>query len=545
MKFEVSRKTLSAELGWQQALRYGLWFAVLAFAAGALLDTRSGQADPFDTVSYPVLALALLLLQFAVTRIPALSARVITTLVVVISIFFLSKLIEVLYGPAGMGQPGGHLVQAEMTETFFWVPTLYVLLFFVPQLRVAHTVATVFFGCFVAASVVYVLNRSFGPTEYGVLFALIELNLSNLTLLALSRGLLGFREQYTRNQVRSEAFERLAYTDLLTELPNRLQLDLSLDGAVARGLPFSVIFVDIDGLKLVNDSLGHAAGDEVLQQLAARLKASLHTGDGIVRISGDEFVLLIQGSGEDAAQRAQEVLRDFRRSFQTQAKEVQLTASIGPSCFPQDATDAATLLKHADSAMYTVKSRAKNGVRRFEPLLDAEIEQRKMLELDFKVALERGELSLAYQPIYDLASGQIRKAEALLRWNHPVQGNVSPAVFIPLVESSSAILDVGSWVLETACLQARRWHDESGCLLTVTVNVAPVQFAQSGFVEVVQRALRLSGLPASALELELTEGAVMWNLETVRGVLLELQRLGVRVAVDDFGTGYSSLSYLN
>jgi diguanylate cyclase (GGDEF)-like protein len=431
-----------------------------------------------------------------------------------------------------------------MTETFFWVPTLYVLLFFVPHLRVAHTVATVFFSCFIGASVVYVLTRSFGPSEYGVLFALIELNLSNLTLLALSRGLLSFRERYTSNQVRAEAFERLAHTDLLTELPNRLQLDLSLAVAVTRGLPFSVIFVDIDGFKLVNDSLGHAAGDEVLQQLAARLKTSLQSGDEAFRISGDEFVLLCQNSGQEAARRAQEVLRDFRRSFQTQAQEVQLTASIGFSCFPQDATDASTLLKHADSAMYMVKSRAKNGVRRFEPLLDAEIEQRKMLELDFKVALERGELSLAYQPIYDLASGQMRKAEALLRWNHPLQGNVSPAVFIPLVESSSAILEVGSWVLETACLEAKRWRDVSGFPLIVTVNVAPVQFVQSGFVEVIQQALRLSGLPASALELEVTEGAVMWSMETVRGVLLELQRLGVRVAVDDFGTGYSSLSYL-
>ena len=547
MKVEVAGETGSAEIaqvGWQRTLRYGLWFAILAFAAGALLDARSGQADRFDTVSYPLLTLALLLLQVAVSRIPALSARGITTLVVVISVFFLAKLIEVLYGTVGTGHPGDHLTQAEMTETFFWVPTLYVLLFFVPHLRVAHTVATVFFGCFVGASVVYVLTRSFGPSEYGVLFALTELNLSNLTLLALSRGLLSFREQYTRNQIRSEAFERLASTDLLTELPNRLQLDLSLAGAVKSQLPISVIFVDIDGFKLVNDSLGHAAGDEVLQQLAVRLKALLLSGDEVFRISGDEFVLLIQGSGQVAAQRAQEVLRDFRRSFQTLAQEIHLTASIGISCFPQDATDAATLLKHADSAMYMVKSRAKNGVRRFEPLIDAEIEQRKMLELDFKVALERGELSLAYQPIYDLASRQIRKAEALLRWSHPLQGNVSPAVFIPLVDSSSAILEVGGWVLETACLQAKHWHDESGCPLTVTVNVAPVQFAQSGFADVVQRALRLSGLPASALELELTEGAVMWNLETVREVLLELQHLGVRVAVDDFGTGYSSLSYL-
>ncbi len=245
-----------------------------------------------------------------------------------------------------------------------------------------------------------------------------------------------------------------------------------------------------------------------------------------------------------AVERAQHTLLDLTRPYLAQGQIFHLSASIGVSSFPEDAQDAATLLKHADSAMYYIKNLSKNGVRRFEPALDIQIEQQKAMEREFHSALARDQLHLVFQPIYALGSGELRKVETLLRWTHPLFGNVSPGVFIPLAESNSQIVAVGQWVLRQACFQAQRWHELYGTRSVVTVNVSPLQFAQPGFVDSVRGALKESGLAADQLELELTEGAVMRNLQAVQAALLELQRLGVRVAIDDFGTGYSSLSYL-
>jgi diguanylate cyclase len=524
---------------WRRAVLLSLPMAAFAFALGALLDGPSGQSTPFDRVSYPVLTGCILLLELLFWRLPQATNRLITALVVSTSVFFLGKLVYILNL-----MPTGHSVQVELTETFFWVPALYVLSFFVPNLRLARLVSGLFFVGMALVSLVYLVQHGLNAASLGASFALLELNLANLTLLALSNAFIGFKEHVVRAQAQSETLQRLAYADLLTGLPNRLHIDRVLDQRTDEDLPFSLLYIDMDGFKVVNDTLGHAAGDAVLREISARLTEHLGPDDLAVRLSGDEFMLVLPCGPDAAVVSAQQVLLALTRPFLVQGQLFHLTASIGVSSYPDDAREAITLLRHADSAMYTIKSSTKNGVQRFEPNLNTEIERQKTLTRELQFALERGEFSLVYQPIYALGSGELHKAETLLRWTHPTFGSVTPDVFIPLAEASTQILAIGQWVLEQACRQAQTWHRPGGVPPIVTVNVSPVQFAQSGFVASVRHALQQSGLPATRLELELTEGAVMRNLPAVQQALHDLQRLGVRVAIDDFGTGYSSLSYL-
>ncbi len=529
-----------AEDGWRRTLLIAMPAAGLAFFAGLLLDGPSRQSTPFDRVAYPLLTLGVVVLEVLLWRFRRATGQVVTALVTAISAFFLSKLIYVLFF-----LPAGASVQAEMTESFFWIPSLYVLSLFVPNLRAARGISLAFFAGVLLSSVGYALDQRVTPRTTGVLFALVELNLANLTLLALTNVFIGYKDRLARSQSKAETLQRLAFTDLLTGLPNRLQLEHELQGAIERGEPFSLLFIDIDGFKLINDTLGHGAGDEVLRDFAERLQRYLKDGDLAARMSGDEFVLVLHGTGtERALALAHHVLDSVTQPYMARAQMVQLTASIGISACPEDAQDAETVLRHADAAMYHVKTTGKNGVRRFDHALDAQLERRKLLEREFQFALAGDQLSVVYQPIYDLGSGQLVKAETLLRWTHPEFGAVSPTTFIPIAESSGQIARVGTWVLRTACAQARTWRDLTGESLVLSVNVSPLQFAHQDFVQQVKDALMSSGLPASALELELTEGALIHHPDTVQLALRELQRMGVGIAIDDFGTGYSSLSYL-
>ncbi|WP_415831339.1 putative bifunctional diguanylate cyclase/phosphodiesterase [Deinococcus frigens] len=526
--------------GWRLILLLAIPVAAFAFFLGALLDPLSGQSTPFDRLAYPALTVGSLLLELVLWRRPKNIGGVVTTLVLLSCLFFLGKLIYVLYLPVP-----GLLVQAEMTESFFWIPAIYVLSLFIPSLNAARNITFIFFAAMTLCSVGYAALNGWTAQTGGVLFALTEMLLANLTLLTLTQAFIGYKDRLSGIQAQAQTLERLVDTDLLTGLPSRLRLERELDEAVGRHEAFTLLFIDVDGFKMVNDTLGHSAGDEVLREFAARLRAALKTRDLAARIGGDEFVVVVKGTSPTwATVLAQQLLAGLAVPFTVRGQQVQLSASIGVSAYPDDGQDTETLLRHADAAMYQIKRAGRNGVRRFDAALDAQLERTVLLTREFQSALAREQLTLVYQPIYHLETGEMSKIEALLRWNHPEFGEVSPGVFVPIAETSGQIMSVGRWVLERACMQARRWREAHGWAGTVTVNVSPVQFAQPGFVDEVKQALLLSGLPAYKLELELTEGAVMQSPALVQAALRGLQRLGVEITIDDFGTGYSSLAYL-
>ncbi|MCQ4346273.1 EAL domain-containing protein [Pseudomonas stutzeri] len=342
----------------------------------------------------------------------------------------------------------------------------------------------------------------------------------------------------------------LAETDPLTQLPNRARLYTRLGEAIERaerdGLQLAVLFIDLDRFKNINDSLGHAVGDGLLTQVAQRLSAAVRTGDTVSRLGGDEFVILLEGLGEgtQAAQVAQNLLNACSGHYCVAEHELAVTPSIGIALCPADGRDAETLLKNADTAMYHAKSAGRNNYQFFAPAMNTRVREHLELENRLRQALARDELSLHYQPQYDLASGRLSGCEALLRWHNPVLGQVPPSKFIPIAEDSGLILPLGAWVLNEACRQAMAWRAAGLPPLRVAVNVSALQFRHGDLAEVVQRALARSGLPAELLELELTESVLAENLEQVNATLQRLKEIGVRLAMDDFGTGYSSLSYL-
>ncbi|WP_309570660.1 EAL domain-containing protein [Deinococcus sp.] len=334
--------------------------------------------------------------------------------------------------------------------------------------------------------------------------------------------------------------EQLATHDELTGLPNRAHLHLALSSMIARGQPFAVALVDLDNFKAINDTLGHEVGDEVLRGSGARMQLSLPAGASVSRLGGDEFALLLPAeTTEHVTVWLAALMEQLARPLPTSAAELRIQASVGVSCWPDDATDGSALLRYADLAMYHAKATA-GGVAHYRPELSADAQRRSMLERSLQGVVERGELWLAYQPVVELASGQVVGCEALLRWNSPEHGAVSPAQFIPIAEERGMINGIGAWVLEEACQQAAQWQ-RAGLNLKVAVNVSAVQLRDPRFDEVVAATLRASGLPPSLLELEVTETAVMSNVTGATELLARVRHLGVSVALDDFGTGFASL----
>lgn len=524
---------------WRVPLLFALPAAALAFLIGWVLDYPSSQGTPFDLLLYPLSVALLLGLTVVLWRAPQRMNQVVTVLVVAMSLFFLCKLILILFV-----MPQTYQVELEMTETFFWIPALQVLSFFIPNLRGARRSSIAFFSLFFLVSVAYLIRASFNTVHLGIVYALLELNVANLGLFVVTNTFIGFKEKYVRSIVAQDTMRRLVVTDVLTGLPNRERLNEVISEAVDEQRPFSLLFIDLDGFKLINDTLGHVAGDHVLQLVAGRLSHRVSPSFFVARLSGDEFVVLLFSPPETSLDLARMILNDLSQPMLTDGQVVHLSASIGMSVYPEDGQEAQSLIQHADSAMYTIKTLGKQGVRRFEPEIDAGIERLQLMERALMVALSEQQLHLMYQPICSLDDGVVRKLETLLRWTHPTLGAVSAAEFIPIAENNGQIIPIGDWVLRAACQQARRWNDETGRAVTVCVNVSPLQFAQPGFVGSVREALRRADLPASALEIELTESAVMRRVDLVKGSLRELQALGVRIAIDDFGTGYSSLSYL-
>lgn len=338
--------------------------------------------------------------------------------------------------------------------------------------------------------------------------------------------------------------------DPLTGLFNRNMFDDRLHQALAQAARFerslALLFIDLDGFKLVNDTLGHTAGDLLLGELAKRLRATLREGDVIGRIGGDEFVVLIEEFTEvvQVAEVAKKVLENVVRPFTLQGRECQVTASLGISVFPDDGKDADTLIRNADMAMYLVKQQGKNSFRFFSPQMNTHLVERLSLESGLRRAIELGELLLLYQPRVGVRDGQVTGVEALLRWQHPTQGLLGPGEFIPVAEEAGLIAAIGEWALHSACRQARAWRDQNLPLLRVAVNLSQKQFLQESLIQVVREALHRTGLDPARLELEITEEMVIRNPERAARLLAQLKDTGVRVVVDSFGTGYSSLSTL-
>jgi diguanylate cyclase (GGDEF)-like protein/PAS domain S-box-containing protein len=341
-----------------------------------------------------------------------------------------------------------------------------------------------------------------------------------------------------------------AQHDLVTNLPNRLLLNDRITQSIAfarrNKKSLAVIFLDLDHFKNINDSLGHATGDNLLQSVSKRLLCSVRDSDTVSRQGGDEFVILLSETNdpEDAATSARKILRSLSGPHSIGGLDLHIDGSIGISVYPGDGEDFETLIKSADTAMYHAKEMGRNNFQFFKTAMNLKAVERQSLEGCLRLALEREEFLLHYQPKVDLNSGEITGVEALIRWLHPDRGLVPPAQFIPVAEDTGLILPIGHWVLREACRQAREWQDAGLPFKRMSVNVSAAEFRHENFVESVRMTLSETGLAARYLDLELTEGVLMQDAESTAAVLQELKIMGVQLAVDDFGTGYSSLSYL-
>lgn len=360
-------------------------------------------------------------------------------------------------------------------------------------------------------------------------------------------------ENFDRADEKNEADERIEYLashDSLTDLPNRETfnglLREAIDEAQRHDRRFALLFIDLDRFKVINDSLGHEAGDLLLLEVATRLRSALRASDVVARLGGDEFVVILDQCGEiDDVQRiATGLLTALAEPMELAGHECHTTASIGIAMYPANGADAQTLTKNADMAMYLAKEDGKNGYRFFSKEVKTQSIERLSLESALRRALEREQFSLNYQPKVDMESGQITGVEALLRWNHPDLGNVSPAQFIPLAEETGLIVPIGRWVLNEACAQAIAWQRRGLLPLSMAVNLSPRQFADEHLLQDVDEALAASGMSPVLLQLEVTESMMMRNVGRALKVLDAIQSRGIRLAIDDFGTGYSSMSLM-
>jgi diguanylate cyclase (GGDEF)-like protein len=308
----------------------------------------------------------------------------------------------------------------------------------------------------------------------------------------------------------------------------------------------AVLFLDLDGFKHINDSLGHPIGDKLLQSIAKRLVKCVRATDTVSRQGGDEFVVLLSEmeQSEDAAITARRMLQTVAEAHSVDAHDLYVTASIGVSVYPDDGVDAETLIKNADMAMYQAKENGRQSYQFFKPAMNVRAVARQSIEESLRRALERQEFALVYQPKVSLKTGEITGAEALLRWTHPTRGPISPAKFIPVAEDSGLILPIDRWVLREACKQTRAWADSGLPQVAISVNVSAMEFRNEKFLEGIFAILKETGLNPRLLELELTESVLMKRPAATESILKALRAKGVQLSVDDFGTGYSSLSYL-
>jgi diguanylate cyclase (GGDEF)-like protein len=366
------------------------------------------------------------------------------------------------------------------------------------------------------------------------------------TLLTMAASIIGARQ---RQQV-EEKIRYQALHDLLTGLPNRLLfnelLSKTLSNATRNSESLAVIFLDLDRFKVINDTLGHTLGDQLLQSVAQRLQDLLRGGDTIARWGGDEFTILLPRVTdiEEVTQVAYRILQALENAFHLQGHELYVSASLGIALLDRNSPDAETLIQHADAALYYAKDKGRNNYQFYSVSLSAKNPELLTLEKSLRYALERNELRLYYQPRVNIATGEITSMEALLRWQHPEMGLVAPSVFIPLAEESGLIIPVGEWVLRTACSQNKTWQDAGFPPIMIAVNLSLKQFRQPKLVEIIATVLEQTGLEPRFLELEIMETTAIEDVDFTRTVLEDLQQMGVYISIDDFGTGHSSLSRL-
>lgn len=365
-----------------------------------------------------------------------------------------------------------------------------------------------------------------------------------------AQGFVGTITDITERKETEQKIYHQAKYDSLTGLPNRTLFGEKLFNELVRscrsGKHLGVMFIDLDRFKWVNDTMGHSAGDQLLKEVARRLTSMFRQVDTVARLGGDEFTVLltdIRRAG-DAEIAARKLLSALAEPFHIEGRELTVSGSIGITIAPTDGEEMGTLMRNADNAMYRAKEAGRNGFAFFEPGMDAAVHERLQLESDLRRSVERGELELRYQPIADFQTGRATGVEALVRWRHPEQGYIPPDQFIPIAEESSLIAEIGDWVLQTACRQARAWHDAGIVGANVSVNLSGRQFIYRDCEQMVRDVLEDSGLPPNMLTLEITENTLLDEKPELTETLRNLRALGVRISLDDFGTGYSSLSYL-
>nr|WP_297351577.1 EAL domain-containing protein [uncultured Caldimonas sp.] len=363
-------------------------------------------------------------------------------------------------------------------------------------------------------------------------------------------GYMGIAYDVTERKRAEEHIRHMAHHDALTSLPNRALLQERLGAALVRakreGDCMALMFIDLDRFKNINDSLGHHVGDSILKIVAERLRASVRASDTVARMGGDEFVVLLPKVAqlEDCELVARKMISALGEPMQVGTYELRVTPSIGVATFPQAGDDPVTLMRAADAAMYHAKAQGRNSVRMYDESMTRDSAERLRMENDLHQALERDELRVLYQPQFEVASGRLVGAEALLRWSRPVYGMVSPVDFIPLAEDTGLIVAIGAWVLREACRQSCAWEERTGMALRVAVNLSPRQLEAEHLADDISQALQACGLPPERLELEITESAIVRDTLSTADVLTRLRALGITIAIDDFGVGYSSMSYL-
>ncbi|MFV2004485.1 MAG: EAL domain-containing protein [Gammaproteobacteria bacterium] len=365
-------------------------------------------------------------------------------------------------------------------------------------------------------------------------------------------GTYGVARDVTERKIAEETINFQAYHDLLTKLPNRAllrdRLKLAINQAKRDDESLAVMFLDLDRFKNINDSLGHMIGDELLQQVSMRLKDCIRAGDTLARFGGDEFTLMLpklHNDRDDAIKLAEKITHTLKQAFNVDGHELYVSASIGIALYPQDGNNIDSLIKHADVAMYHVKGQGKNGYQFYSNEMNVPYIKKLSLDTGIHKALENNEFNLVYQPQVNLRTGEIVGVETLLRWNHPEHGAIPPAEFIPFAEESGLIVDIGHWVLKTACAELSRWRAAGLPEIRLAINISARQLMEDDIVKNVTGVLKDYDIPGHCLELEITENAIMDDMDSVIRKLKELSLSKVNIAIDDFGTGYSSLSYLH
>jgi len=365
-------------------------------------------------------------------------------------------------------------------------------------------------------------------------------------------GTYGVARDVTERKIAEETINFQAYHDLLTKLPNRAllrdRLSLAISQAKRDDEKLAVMFLDLDRFKNINDSLGHMIGDELLQQVSMRLKECIRAADTLARFGGDEFTLMLpklHDGHEDASRLAEKITNTLKQPFNVDGHELYVSASIGIALYPQDGTNMDSLIKHADVAMYHVKGQGKNGYQFYSNEMNVPYIEKLSMDTGIHKALDNNEFNLVYQPQVNLRTGEIVGVEALLRWEHPEHGAVSPSEFIPFAEESGLIIDIGYWVLKSACKELSQWRTAGLPEIRMSINISSRQLMENDIVTNIVNIMRDYDVPGHCIELEITEHAIMSDMDSVIRKLKELSNHDITIAIDDFGTGYSSLSYLH